>query len=69
MQSHYGTWMPIKEGATIPLAWALLSHLWLNSECPLIAVNSGLLSVLSVPLLSILIFRETSQVKLGMVLI
>jgi hypothetical protein len=22
MQSHYGTWMPIKEGATIPLASA-----------------------------------------------
>jgi len=22
MQSHYGTWMPVREGATIPLAWA-----------------------------------------------
>jgi hypothetical protein len=26
MQSHYGTWMPIKEGATIPLASARSGH-------------------------------------------
>jgi hypothetical protein len=35
MQSHYGTWMPIKEGATIPLASAVGRLPYLHFECRL----------------------------------
>jgi hypothetical protein len=47
MQSHYGTWMPMKEGATIPLASAeacllpgLLECLLLRNQ-PFKAENNG----------------------------